>query len=315
MGAAGLGSRAIIGTFYETLQQALGQGWIPQLGMHVDSNQESETYKWLGMSPVMREWIGGRDAKGLRENGLTIINKTFEATMYVLVDEIRRDKTGQVMLRIKEMADRTAAHWSRLVSTLIAGGAAGLCYDGLNFFSATHQENDSGVLTNLLVAGDYASLNVTTPAAPTADEMANIILNLVGHFYTYKDDQGEPINELAHNFLVMVPVNMWGPAKTAVTSNLLNTGAGSRDNPLKDIGLSIDVAVNARLTTTTEIYVFRTDGRLKPFILQEEEGVKVSAIAEGSEEEFMNRRHLYGVSAIRNAGYGMWQHALKATLS
>jgi len=315
MGAAALGSRAIIGTFYETLQQALGQGWIPQLGMHVDSNQESETYKWLGMSPAMREWIGGRDAKGLRENGLTIVNKTFEATMYVLVDEIRRDKTGQVMLRIKEMADRTASHWAKLVSTLIAAGGTGLSYDGATFFSATHSENDSGTLTNLLTSADYGSLNVGTAAAPTADEMAAIILNLVGHFYTFKDDQGEPLNELATHFLIMVPVNMWGPAKTAVSANLLNTGSGSRDNPLKDMGISIDVAVNPRLTATDVVYAFRTDGRVKPFILQEEEGVKMSAIAEGSEEEFMNKRHLYGVSAIRNAGYGLWQHAEKATLS
>jgi phage major head subunit gpT-like protein len=315
MGASALGSRAIIGTFYETLQQAEGQGWIPQIGMKVDSNQESETYKWLGMSPAMREWIGGRDAKGLRENGLTIVNKTYEATLWVLIDEIRRDKTGQVMLRVKEMADRTAAHWASLVTTLIAAGGSTACYDGLNFFSATHSENNSGTLTNLLTSSDYGSLNVGTAAAPTADEMSSIILNLIGHFFTVKDDQGEPMNELATHFLIMVPVNMWGATMTAVKSNLLNTGSGSRDNPLKDMGLSIDVATNPRLTATDVIYAFRTDGRVKPFILQEEEGVKVSAIAEGSEEEFMNRRHLYGVSAIRNVGYGLWQHAIKATLS
>ena len=50
-------------------------------------------------------------------------------------------------------------------------------------------------------------------------------------------------------------------------------------------------------------------------ILQEEEGAKVEAVAEGSEEEFKNNRHLYGVRCIRNVGYGMWQHAARATLS
>jgi phage major head subunit gpT-like protein len=43
--------------------------------------------------------------------------------------------------------------------------------------------------------------------------------------------------------------------------------------------------------------------------------VQVSAIAEGSEEEFKHDRHLYGIKAIRNAGYGLWQHAIRATLS
>jgi phage major head subunit gpT-like protein len=40
----------------------------------------------------------------------------------------------------------------------------------------------------------------------------------------------------------------------------------------------------------------------------EEQGITVDALAEGSEEEFKNRRHLYGVTAIRNVGYGYWQH-------
>jgi phage major head subunit gpT-like protein len=61
--------------------------------------------------------------------------------------------------------------------------------------------------------------------------------------------------------------------------------------------------------------MFRPDGRAKPFILQEELPVQVSAIAEGSEEEFKNNQHLYGVKAIRNVGFGLWQHAMMATLS
>ncbi|MBI5872985.1 MAG: Mu-like prophage major head subunit gpT family protein, partial [Candidatus Omnitrophica bacterium] len=39
------------------------------------------------------------------------------------------------------------------------------------------------------------------------------------------------------------------------------------------------------------------------------------AIAEGSEEEFKNNRHLYGVKASRNVGYGYWQQAVHCTLS
>jgi len=41
--------------------------------------------------------------------------------------------------------------------------------------------------------------------------------------------------------------------------------------------------------------------------LQEEEGIKVEAIAEGSELEFKEKKHWYGVSAMRNVGYGYWQ--------
>jgi phage major head subunit gpT-like protein len=318
MGASGLGSRAIIGTFYETLEQAIGNTWIPRLAMEFSSDQESESYKWLGQSPAVREWIGGRLAKGLRENGLTITNKTFEATLKILVDELRRDKTSQILLRIREMADRVAAHPMSLISTLInnGGGATnGLAYDGQYFFDTDHAEGDSGTHKNDLASGDYGVLNVGSATAPTADEMANCIMALLQHFYTFKDDQGEPINEMARQFLVMVPVNMWGAAQTAVSANLLNTGSGSRDNPLQKMGVSLDVVANPRMSATDKFSMYRTDGRAKPFIHQTEEGVSISAIAEGSEHEFKNNEHLYGVKVIRNVGYGMWQHAIRATLS
>lgn len=319
MGASGLGSRAIIGTFYETLEQAVGSGWLMRLAMEFNSDQESETYKWLGLSPAMREWIGGRNPKGLRENGLTIANKTFESTLNILVDDLRRDKTGQIMVRIQEMADRVAAHPLSLISTLInnGGGATnGLAYDNQYFFDTDHSEGSSGTLKNALTSGEVAALNVATPTAPTANEMADCILGVLAYFFTYKDDQGEPINELAKQFVVMVTPTMWGAAQAAVSSNLLNTGSGGRDNPLvKMPGISIDVVPNARLTATDKFYMFRTDGRTKPFILQNEEGVSISAVAEGSEHEFKNNEHLYGVKAIRNVGYGMWQQAIQATLS
>lgn len=312
MGAASLGSRSIIGTFYEALRLADGLGWQGKIATLFSSNQESETYKWLGMSPTMREWVGQRLLRGLKDNTLTIVNKTFEATLEVFLDELRRDKTDQIRLRIKEMADRTASHWASLVSTLIVNN--GTAYDGVNFFAATHTEGDSGTQSNLLTLADYTAFDVLAPASPTPSEMADAIMAAIGHFYTFKDDVGEPFNELSTNFLVMVPVNMWGAAVNAVGAQLLNTGSGARDNPLNAMGLNIEVVVNPRLTANTKFFVFRTDGRVGPFIKQEEVPVKVSAIAEGSEEEFKHNRHLYGVSAVRNVGFGMWQHAMSVTL-
>jgi phage major head subunit gpT-like protein len=319
MGGSGLGSRGIIGTFYETLEQAIGNTWIGRLAMLFTSDQESETYKWLGASPAVREWIGGRLAKGLRENGLTITNKTFEATMKVGVDELRRDKTTQILLRIQELADRVAAHPMSLISTFInngGGATSGLAYDGQFFFDTDHAEHDSGTHKNDLAAGDYAVLNVAAPTAPTAKEMADAILSVIQHFYTFKDDQGEPINELAREFLIMVAPNMWGSAQGAVTLNQLNTGSGSVDNTLMKMGMSLSVVSNPRFPAASDKFaIFRTDGRTKPFIQQIEEGTSISAIAEGSEHEFKENEHLYGVKKITNVGYGMWQHAIRATLS
>jgi phage major head subunit gpT-like protein len=305
-GAASLGSRAIIGAYYMALEQNLGASWIPQTSMLFDSNQESETYKWLGMAPMMREWVGGRNAKGFSPQGITIVNKKYEATMEVLLDEIRRDKTGQVMLRVREMAQRTNAHWASLLTTLIAAGETGTCYDGLYFFDTTHSEGSSGTQDNSLTGA------AATDTQPTIAEMSTAILAAITAICGYKDDQGEPMNEDARSFMVMIPTVYLPPTVGSLNNVFTASGAS---NSLVNAGFNIQMVVNPRLTAVDHFYVFRTDGQTKPFIRQEEEGVTVSAIAEGSELEFKEDKHQYGVKAIRNVGYGYWQHACLYTFT
>lgn len=310
MGAQSLSSRAIIGEYYAALEQNVGGLYLPKISMLFDSDQESETYKWLGMVPQMREWVGGRQAKGFRDNGITIVNKRFEATLEVLLDEINRDKTGQVMARVRELAQRTNAHWAKLLSALINGGETGLCYDGQYFFDTDHAEGDSGTQSNDITA------TAATAAAPTAAEAESAILKSIEQILSIKDDQGEPMNEEATEFLVMVPVPFTKSFMAATKNPIIVDGSGARTNTLANMGgFNVELVVNPRLTWTTKFATFRTDANVKPFIRQEEEGVQVSAIAEGSELEFNERKHHYGVTASRNVGYGLWQGACLTTLA
>lgn len=319
MGAEGLTTRDIIGSFYLALEAVLGGDWVSAVSMLFNSDQESETYKWLGMSPVMREWLNGREAKGLRENGFTIANKTWEGTLKLPVDWVRRDKTGQIQVRINELAVRAAELDSKLLSTLINNGGAAKCYDDQYFFDVDHSEGDSGTQNNALVASDYSECNVGTAARPTVAEMHDVILTMIEHMYSFKDDQGEPMNANAKNFLVMAPINMMKAVYGAVYNGIINSSTGASDNTLvtaqANKGFNVVPVVNPRLTSTTKLFVFRTDAPAKPFIRQEEEPLSVDAIAEGSEHEFINNEHLYGTKRICNAGYGYWQHAVQATLS
>jgi phage major head subunit gpT-like protein len=308
MGALALSSRAIIGEFFLRLEQNVGTAWIDQVSMLFQSNQESETYKWLGMVPQMREWLGGRNAKGFRDNGITITNLEFEATLEVLVKELRRDKTGQVLLRIRELADRTNSHWAKLLSALIINGETNLCYDGAEFFATDHEEGDSGSQSN-----DITS-DVTTTTAPSAAEMEIAILAAVTQILSFVDDEAEPMNEGANSFGIMVPVPFMASTLSALKNATIVDSNGSRVNTILSSGFSFDLWVNPRLSWTTKFATFRTDGNAKPLIRQEEEAVKVDAIAEGSELEFNDKKHHYGVSASRNVGYGFWQHANLTTL-
>lgn len=316
MAAKTLSSRAIIGEFYRTLEQDTGQSWITQLSMLFTSDQESETYPWLGQSPTMREWIGGRQAKGFRENGITIANKHFEATLEVLLSDLRRDKTGQILVRVRELAERTNAHWASLLSALIMNGSSSVCYDGEYFFDTNHKEGQSGVQSNFI---SISIANLPIPAdeqgsatEPSARVMKSCILKGVRQILSFKDDQGEPMNENAKSFLVMVPTAYMDTANAAINNAVLS---GAETNDLAATrNFSISFAVNPRLNWTNQLAVFRTDGSVAPFIRQEETPVQLNAIAEGSEEEFKHQRHLYGVDCWRNVGYGYWQKACLVAL-
>lgn len=304
----GLSSRAIIGTFYNRLEVMTSASWIGGISMEFQSDQESETYKWLGMSPAMREWIGGRQAKGLRSDGITITNKLFEVTLEIPVDWMRRDKTGQIEVRIAEMAGRAVTHWQKLLSDQIAAAESAVCYDGQYFFDTDHSQGSSGSQSNDITVDISAVPAVLhgTATLPSPEEIRAMVFAGVQQMLGLKDDQGEPMNEMARSFLVMVPVAWF----TAAAAALKNPVVGGDSNTMNSLdGFTFELAVNPRLTWTDKLAVFRKDAATKPFIRQEEFGVQVAAVAEGSELEFTERMHHYGISASRNVGLGYWQQA------
>lgn len=307
MGAELITSRAIIGAFYAAIEQG-DTSWVNSVAMKVSSDQASEQYAWLGMSPQMREFLGGRTAKTLRENSFTITNKDHEATLEVLTSELRRDKTGQLRIRIGELADRALSYPAKLLSTLMINGEAAACYDGQYFFDTDHSEGDSGTQSNDLT---YAA---ATGTAPTVAEMRAAILQSLKAVIGFKDDRGEPMNENARSFIVMVPLDLWAVAVEAVNMSTVENGGA---NVLQNLpqGISLTVVPNVRLTWTEKFATIRADGRVKPFILQEELPISMSAIAEGSETEFKEKKHLYGVDWSGNVGYGYWQHACLTTFT
>jgi phage major head subunit gpT-like protein len=315
MGLQALDSRAIIGEFFLRLSQNPGSAWINQIGMKFDTNQEIETYKWLGQVPAMREWVGGRHAKGLLDNGLSITNKTYESTLEMNVDEMRRDKTGQALIRIRELADRVNSHWASLLSTLILNAPSTACYDGQFFFDTDHTEGKNTTSQSNDISVDISavpSTNHGSTTVPSVGEMNNVILQGIQQILGFKDNENEPMNEGARSFLVMVPTALWHIAQAAVAMPVIDSQAS---NVIGSLGMDIGIVANPRLTWTDSLAVFRRDGNAKPFILQSELDPKVSAIAEGSELEFKENKHQYGVKAVRNVGYGFWQHGCYVTMT
>ena len=311
-------SRDIIGSFYKKYTETVDGSWASQLATTINTDKESETYRWLGAAPPVREWLGPRHEQVLGRYTMSITNRKYEATLRFDVDDIRRFKNDQIKVRIAEMARKAAMHPESLLSTLIINGdttTSGLCYDGQQFFDTDHSEGDSGTQTNDLTSTEIPSANVSTATAPTASEMANILLECVGYQYGYKDDKGDNINGDARNFVVMVgTASLYSACAQAIGLNALASGA---DNPLRALsGVTITPIFNPRLSAlTSQIEFFRADGDVRPFIHQIEVPLTTQMIGAGSELEFEEDAHKFGVKVVRGVGYGMWQHAMEITLS
>jgi phage major head subunit gpT-like protein len=319
--------------FFRSLGQAFDGSWARLVGGDpMSSNTEVEMYKDIGSVPQLSAWEGEPRFEELPTYGGALRNIEFFAGLLVQKADLRRDKIGRIQQRIAQLGPRASTHWEKLLSNLIInaetdgsltiGGDSDLtsqAYDGQAFFDTDHSFTGSKFTTaqtNDLAVGDYASIGaVSTAAAPTASEAAAFITDILGHFWTLKDDQGEPSNGESRRFLIMVGTNqLFSPISAAFGLQAFAAGESSKAyGMVNSLGLSIDLRLNPRLSAnTTKVYVFNTDGTSdKPFILQEETPLQ---IAEDAGTAF-DKAVKVGVWGTRNAGFGNWQRALVATLS
>jgi phage major head subunit gpT-like protein len=274
--------------------------YYQDLATRIVSNSDREDYRWLGTVPRIREWGTGRLAQGLRTESYSVENLKYEATIEVDRDEISDDQTGQIRLRVAELAQRAATHKDYLLAQLlIAGETTGNnSYDGVSFFNLAHQSGDSGEQGNLL----------TSPAqevdAPTVDEFKAAIQAAVGIMLGFKDDQGEPIFISATSLAVVVPPTMLFAAAEALSATIID----NRANALQ--GLARVIAF-PWLTDKSKWYLLKTDGVVRPFIFQDREPVEFNALAEDSDEGFRREKFLFGVRARYRLAYGYWQYAVR----
>jgi phage major head subunit gpT-like protein len=311
-----LSSRAIMGMYFARLETNPGSAWINGVSNLFASDQASETYAFLGQSPAMREWIGGRLAKGLAGTPITIANKHYEATLEIAKRDARRDKTSQIQARVQEFADRAITHWGSLLSTLIVAAPAAVCYDGQFFFDTDHSEGDSGSQSNDITV-DISTLPAAvhgSVTAPSMEEMQQAILAGITQILAFKDDRGEPMNESARAFMVTVPASLYMIA-VAATASLTTVALQQNLNPNLIASFDVAVEMNTRLTWTDSFAVWRTDSPIKALIRQTEQEVEIKAKAEGSEFEFDNDAWQFGMDTWRNVGYGYWQRACYVTMT
>lgn len=280
------------------------QTHFQDLATRIVSNARSETYRWLGTVPQLREWGNGRLAKGLRTESYSVENLKYEATLEVDRDELSDDQTGQIRIRVGELAERAATHKDFLISQLLINGeSAGFeSYDGVPFFSDAHVSGASGAQDNKLTS-DVADL-----AAPTVDEFRASIRQAIEAMLGFADDQGQPMSIAASGLFCVVPPSLFFTALEAINSTVVN----NTNNALEGVARVISFPW---LTDTTRWYLLKNNGVVRPFIFQDREPIEFGALAEDSEESFKREKLLFGVRARYRIAYGYWQFATRTLFS
>ncbi len=270
------------------------------LATRVVSTTDRENYRWLGTVPQVREWGTGRLAQGLRVESYSIENLKYEATLEVDRDEISDDQTGQIRIRVAELAERAATHKDYLLAELLSGGetSGNDSYDGVSFFNASHVSGASGVQSNLM------TFDAATTDAPTADEFKGALKDAIGRMLSFKDDQGEPMMNTATGLVCIVPTTMLFTASEAINATVI----GNETNVLRGIARVVPMPW---LSDQSKWYLLKTDGVVRPFIFQDREPIEFNALTEDSDEGFRREKFLFGVRARYRMAYGYWQYAVR----
>ncbi len=279
--------------FFEAYDAAVGD-W-ERICTTVPSEQDTETYAWLGSVPKMREFKDERLPAGLLEHQYAIRNKTWEASIAVERSVVEDDLYGQIKLRVQGLARESKRHVDELVFSLLGNGFTSLCHDGQYFFDTDHSEGDSGTQSNK----GTAALSVTS------------LQNAITSIMKFKDDRGKLLG-IVPDTLVVPPDLQW-TALELVDSNyypdVLDSADGSQkfsSNPLKG---KLDVIISPYLTDTNNWFLLATKWVVRPIIFQSRVPVDFSALEDTSEAGFMRDEYIYGVRARYNVGYGLWQTA------
>ncbi len=270
------------------------------LSTRIQSNSDTETYKWLGSVPRMREWGTGRVARGVRTESYSVENLKYESTLEVDRDEVSDDKTGQIRVRVGEMAQRAATHKDYLISQLLVNGeTAGFnSFDGVSFFNDSHTSGSSGAQDNKLTS------SAADPDAPTTAEFKTGLKTAIGAMMSFKDDQGDPMAISASGLVCVVPSTMYLTAIEAVNATVVD----STSNVLVGAARIIPFPW---VTDLSKWYLLKTDGVVRPLIFQDREPIEFTALTEDSDEGFRREKFLYGVRARYRMAYGYWQFAVR----
>jgi len=252
-----------------------------ELVTEVKSNKKSETYGWLGSTPKLRKWRDERAPKALIENGFTLINEDYEASISVDKNAMEDDEYGQIKVQVGIMGNAAKKWYDEAFTLTVEGGTSNLCYDGQNFFDTDHAEGEEYTTAQ--------SNNLTWTALTVANAKV-----AYAAMCAFKNDKWQPAGVRPTH--IMVPEALRFTAEEIF--NPQGTGDTNANTAMKGL---CKIIVNPYLTSATTWFLLDLSQPIKPFIYQNRQELNFDTDLTNL---FMRRELIYGVDARFAFGYG-----------
>lgn len=259
-----------------------------KVATEVPSSGRSESYKWLGKLPKMREWIGERVVQNIGGHSYTIENKDWEMTIGIDRNDIEDDAIGVYSPLFQEMGDAAALHPDDIVFDLLTKGFTEKCYDGKTYFHAEHpcgkdgKKKHSNTSNYKLGFEAYGEARASMQSIPGED--------------------GRIISISPRLLLV-------GPGDEAMGKKILTSEKwGDEDNPYRG---TAELEVVPEFANHPGMWMLIDNKRpVKPIIFQRRKAPKlVKRDKDDDEAVFMKKEFQYGVDSRDNVGFSFWQIA------
>lgn len=260
---------------------------IKAIATEVPSTSNSEKYGFLGDLPLVREWLGDKEAEAFEDYDYTIKNKDWEVTVPIDRNELEDDQMGAIRPRIAMMPQMIMMQRLEMLEDLLSEGTTNLAYDGAAFFSS-RAVND----------------NLSVGTGATYDKIRTDIMSNTAAMYNFKSDKGRYFRFTPDT--IVAPVEMAEAVLTAIMPAKSETAYNPAANQIKNV-----IWLPGQ-TDTSDYYLLCTKFSLKPFILQVRKN-PVPVLDDTMVKR--NRKLLFSAEGRHNVGYGLYQMAIKVVNS
>lgn len=266
------------------------------LAEFVKSDYASEDYSWVGEPPRMELLEDELRIGKLSDAHYSITNRTYAIGLEFKRRDLRLDRLGALMMRVRQAVEVAKKHRNRLLIAAIEAATVDTGHDGSAIFANAHANRGAGTQDNL--AGGTG----TTVAQIQAD--LNSAIQMLAEFDA---ENAEPYNEGLGQLIMLAP---WGLRSSIVTALGAEVIAQTSNVNFRD--RNIRPVFSARLTDANDWYLFHVGGAMMPLILQELDGLEASNTNDRDDELWLRKETiLYKVRWDGAVGWGHWASSVK----